>query len=132
MKSLIWLTFGLLTVLWTLLATLSVRASNWLLGAITSGQVTGVPGTAAQAPLPAWLAPWLDPAWLAAPQSLWLAAMDLFVQLAPSSDALMAWIAPLIWAGWALGAAVLLVAALGLHWLVGRLQPATARLDRRS
>ena len=132
MKGFIWLTFALLSAAWTGLAALTVKVSDWLLGTVTSVQAGDALGNAVKQPLPESLEPWINPVWLAAPRELLLEALQMAEQFAPSPDGVMAWIAPLIWTGWALGAAALLAVALGLHWLAGRLQPATARLDFRS
>lgn len=70
--------------------------------------------------------------WLAAPREFLLGTLQMTEQFAPSPEGVMAWIAPLVWTGWALRAAVLLAVALGLHWLAGRLSSATAGLDLRS
>ena len=132
MKGFIWLTFALLSVAWTGLATLTVKVSDWLLGTVTSVQAGDALGNAVKQPLPESLEPWINPVWLAAPRELLLEALQMAEQFAPSPDGVMAWIAPLIWTGWALGAAALLAVALGLHWLAGRVKPATAGLDFRS
>ena len=132
MKTLIWLTFALLSVAWTALAALTVKASDWLLGTVASAQAGEALGNAVMQPLPESLEPWISPVWLAAPREFLLEALQMAEQFVPSPDGVMAWIAPLIWTGWALGAAALLAVALGLHWLAGRLQPAMARFEFRS
>ena len=132
MKAFIWFAFALLSVAWTGLAALTVKASDWLLRTVASVQGGEALGNAVKQPLPEALEPWINPVWLAAPREFLLGALPMAEQFVPSPDGVMAWIAPLIWTGWALGAAVLLAVALGLHWLAGRLQPATAIPDFRS
>ena len=132
MKTFIWFAFALLSVAWTGLAALTVKASDWLLGTVESVQGGEALGNVVKQPLPEALEPWLNPVWLAAPREFLLGALQMAEQFAPSPDGVMAWIAPLVWTGWALGAAALLAVAIVLHWLAGRLPSATAGLDLRS
>ncbi|GLS16648.1 hypothetical protein [Hydrogenophaga electricum] len=127
MKTLIWSLTALLAVLWTGLAVLTHRVTDWLLGTLAAGaldQAAGSVGAPTPPALPDWLAPWLDTATLAAWQAL---AADLLRGLSavlPSGDAVMAWLGPLIGVGWGLGMALLLAVAGVLHWLAGRWNPA--------
>lgn len=122
MKPLIWGVFGLLALCWTGLAAASVEITEWLLTRIGSGQVSDAATAAGQWPVPAWLALWVDPAWVKAMQGAWLGLVQWLGQVLPSGSGLMTWITPLVWTAWALGLLCLLVPAIGLHWLVGRLQ----------
>ena len=123
MKTIIWGVFALLTVCWTALVALSVQVTDWLLGATGSGQVTAAATSVGQWPVPAWAALWVDPTWLQALQAMWIDLVQWLGQIAPSSEGLMGWITPLLWTGWGLGMVCLLVPAIGLHWLVGRVNP---------
>ena len=128
MKTIIWGVFAFLTVCWTALVALSVQLTHWLVGAAGSGQATSAATAVGEWPVPAWAALWVDPAWLQALQAMWLDLVQWLGQVAPSSDGLMGWITPLLWTGWGLGMLGLLVPAIGLHWLVVRLnQPTTLR-----
>lgn len=128
MKTIVWGVFAFLTVCWTALIALSVQLTAWLLNAAGAGQATAAASAASDWPGPAWAALWIDPAWLQALQAMWLDLVQWLGQMAPSSDGLMGWITPLLWTGWGLGMLCLLVAAIGLHWLVGRLnKPSTPR-----
>lgn len=122
MKPLIWGVFGLLALCWTGLAAASVEITEWLLTLAGSGQVTDAATAAGQWPVPAWLALWVDPAWVKTMQGAWLGLVQWLGQVLPSGGGLMAWVTPLVWTAWALGLLCLLVPAIGLHWLVGRLQ----------
>jgi hypothetical protein len=122
MKTLIWVAFLVLAGLWTGLVALTVQVTDWLLGAVASGQATDLATAAGQWPVPAWLALWVDTAWLQGLQAAWVGVG----QVLPSADGLMGWITPLLWTGWALVMVLLLVCAVAGHWLVGRLGAPTA------
>lgn len=121
MKTMVWLAFVILAGLWTGMVALVAQIAEWLLAAMSSGQVTDLTTTAGQWPVPAWLALWVDPAWL---QGLQVAAMELVQwigQLLPAATGLMGWITPVLWIGWALVMLILIVLAVIGHWLVGRM-----------
>lgn len=120
MKALIWVVFAALAAAWTGLAALSVELAEWLLGAAASAPMADAAATVGQAPVPGWLSPWVDPAWVQAAQAFWMDAIAWMELGAPSHSAIMGWITPLVWVGWALGFALLLVLALGGTWLIGR------------
>jgi hypothetical protein len=119
-RAIVWGVFALLAAGWTGLVAISVQITEWLLGMAASGQVGDVATAAGQWPVPAWLALWVDPAWVQALQAAWLGTVQWLGQVLPSGDGLMGWIAPLLWTGWALGLLCLLVPAVALHWLAGR------------
>lgn len=126
MRAIVWGVFALLAAGWTGLVAISVQITEWLLGMAASGQVGDVATAAGQWPVPAWLALWVDPAWVQALQAAWLGTAQWLGQVLPSGDGLMGWIAPLLWTGWALGLLCLLVPAVALHWLVGRFGTSSA------
>ena len=127
MRAIVWGVFALLAAGWTGLVAISVQITEWLLRMAASGQVGDVATAAGQWPVPAWLALWVDPAWVQALQAAWLGTVQWLGQVLPSGDGLMGWIAPLLWTGWALGLLCLLVPAIALHWMAGRFKaPATA------
>ncbi|MBD3893829.1 hypothetical protein [Hydrogenophaga sp.] len=122
MKIAVWLVFFLLAVLWTGLVAISVQATEWLLTAADGAQVGDAVTQAAQWPLPAWLAFWVDPAWVQALQESWLGMVQWLEQVLPGAAGLMGWIAPLMWIGWGLVMLVLLLLALLAHGLIGRMK----------
>lgn len=126
MKPLIWGVFGLLALCWTGLAVASVEITEWLLSMVASGEVTDAATAAGQWPVPEWLAAWINPDWLKAMQQAWLGMVQWLGQALPSSSGLMAWVTPLVWTAWTLGMLCLLVPAIALHWLTGRLKTATS------
>lgn len=134
MKTLIWVVFGLFALCWTGLATASVQVTEWLLSMLASGQATSTASAAAQWQMPDWLSTWIDPTWLAALQTAWIGLVQGLAQVLPNaSGQLVEWVAPLMWTAWALGLLCLLLLALALHWLAGRLQtPATLRQGRNA
>ena len=75
MKAFIWFAFALLSVASTGLAALTVKASDWLLGAVASAQGGEALGNAVKQPLPEALEPWISPVWLAAPREVLLKAL---------------------------------------------------------
>lgn len=131
MKTMIWVAFLVLAGLWTGLVALTVQVTDWLLGAVASGQASDLASAAGQWPVPAWLALWVDTAWLQDLQAAWVGVVQWLGQVLPSADGLMGWITPLLWTGWALVMLLLLACAVAGHWLAGRLgAPAPRHLQR--
>jgi hypothetical protein len=123
MKTLIWSLSALLALGWTGVVWVTHRVSAWLLGAVESGTLKDAGTTVAGLPLPplpGWIAPWFDPAWLADWQAFGASLLGWLGDVLPSGDALMVWIGPLLWIGWGLGLITLLVLAALAHWLAGR------------
>lgn len=123
MKALIWSLTALLALAWTGLVWLTHRVSDWLLGSVETGSLKDA-GTAVAGlplpPLPGWVAPWFDPAWLADWQAFGASLLSWLGGVWPSGDALMAWVGPLLWIGWGMGLITLLLLAGLAHWLTGR------------
>jgi hypothetical protein len=120
MKVLIWFAFLLLAAFWTGLVMLTSQVSEWVLGSMASGQVTELAVSAGQIALPAWLALWIDTAWLKEMQTFGVSLVQWLGQVLPSADGLMTWINPLLWVGWGLGMLLMLVGAAAAHWLLGK------------
>jgi hypothetical protein len=123
MKTLIWSVTVLLALVWSGLAWLTHLLSGWLLSAVEASQLKEASSTLAGLPLPplpAWLSPWFDPAWLADWQAVGASLLGWLGGVLPSSDTLMAWVGPLLWVGWGLGLLSLLALAATGHWLAGR------------
>lgn len=123
MKTLIWSLTALLTALWTGFIAVVHQLTGWLLTAVDAGALQGAAGTVgglALPPVPAWLEPWIDTASIAALQSFVVSLVEWLGVVMPSGDALMAWVGPLLWIGWALVLVPMLAIAGLLHWLVGR------------
>jgi hypothetical protein len=123
MKTLIWSLTALLALMWTGFVAIVHQLTGWLLSAIDSGALQGAAGTVgglSLPPVPAWLEPWVDTAWLSELQSLAVSLVQWLGAVLPSGDALMAWVGPLLWVGWGLVLVPMLAIAALLHWLVGR------------
>jgi len=123
MKTLIWGFTALLVAAWTGFIAIVHQLTGWLLGAVDAGVLQGAAGTVgglALPPLPTWLAPWIDTASLEALQAMVVSLVQWLGAVLPSSDALMAWVGPLLWVGWGLVLVPMLGIAALLHWLVGR------------
>lgn len=123
MRTLIWSLTALMVAAWTGFIALAHQLAGWLLAAIDAGSLQGAAGTVgglALPPVPAWLEPWIDTASLASLQSLAVSLVQWLGAVLPSGDALMAWVGPLLWIGWALVLVPMLAIAGLLHWLVGR------------
>lgn len=128
MKVLIWFAFLLLAAFWTGVVMLTSQVTDWVLGSVQSGQVADLAASAGQVPLPAWLALWVDTAWLKEMQTFGISLVQWLGQVLPSADGLMTWINPLLWFGWGLGILAMLVGAIAAHWLLGKGQGVTSAL----
>jgi hypothetical protein len=128
MKILLWCVFVLLAGLWTGLVALTAQVTEWVLAALGSGQVTDLAQVAGQWPVPAWLALWVDTAWLQALQAALVSGVQWVAQGLPFAAGLLGWITPLLWFVWGLVLCLMLAFAIAGHWLVGRLgAPAVLR-----
>jgi hypothetical protein len=132
MKALIWFAFLLLAAFWTGMVMLTGQVTDWVLGSMQSGQINDLAATAGQVPLPAWLALWVDTAWLKEMQTLGVSLVQWLGQVLPSADGLMTWINPLLWFGWGLGMLVMLIGAVAAHWLLGKGQGVSSALRTAS
>lgn len=124
MKIAIWIVFGLLGLSWTVLAFLAAEATQWAAELIASGAAQDLGRTTAQWSAPAWMALWVDPAWVRSVQEMALWGLQALKDGAPFAGSLMSWFVPLVWFIWAIGLLALLVLAGGVHWLLGRAIPA--------
>lgn len=124
MKPLIWVLTAVLTLVWTGLAWLTHSLSAWLLGTVDAGTLQsagGALGGVPLPPLPPWLAPWFDPAWLADWQAFGAGLLSWLGGVLPSGDALMTWVGPLVWVVWGIGLLSLLALAVAAHVFAARL-----------
>lgn len=125
MKAALWVVFTFLAGLWTALVAASVELIAWAVGAMGSGRVGELASGAADWPVPAWLGLWIDPAWLLALQAGGLGLVQWVAQGSTNLSGVMDWLTPLIWVAWGIVFVVMLLAAMALHWLVGRLNGPT-------
>lgn len=122
MTTLVWTVVAVLAAIWTGMAALLSQLAEWLVAALSSGQAGDVLAKAGQWPVPAWLAPWVDPGWVETAQASVLAGMEWLVGVMPAASSLLGWISPLVWVIWGVGMALLLVTGGGLHWLARHFQ----------
>lgn len=132
MKIVLWIVFAVLALLWTGGAALLAQLAQWSATGLAAGGdtpgavVAGVAGVASTATLPAWLAPWIDPAaWTAAQQALtegWTALSASLPFIGSTVGTALGWLVPVIWTLWALGFVLMLLVAAVAHWAIGRFQ----------
>ncbi len=130
MRWVIWTVLAVLLGLGTAFVALTAAAVGWLAD-VSAANVAATTGRAwgdlvVQMPVPSWLALWVDPAAVKALQASVAWALDHAGELAPWAAQAAGWLVPLLWAAWALLAVLMLLVAIGLHVLVGRVVgPAT-------
>jgi hypothetical protein len=120
MKVAVWIAFGLLAAAWTGGAMLSAELIEWGAAALAAGGAADAARSAAQWPMPAWLAPWVDPAWIEAAghaMASWLAAAGGSLPLLGSA---LGWMLPVVWTVWGLGIVLMAVLAGVAHLLLSR------------
>lgn len=111
MKLILWGAVALIALLWTGAVAVCVEVLQWSAAALASGEAKALADTAAQLPIPAWLAPFVDLAgWRETVTVLagWLQSVS--AALPPLGDSL-GWLVPLAWAVWGVGLIALLVLA---------------------
>lgn len=116
----IWVVVVVLAAFWTGLAALLAQLTDWLSAAMASGAAGSALDQIGQWPVPAWLAPWVDPAWVETMQASVLEWLQWLSVAMPAIGGLMGWISPLVWLLWGLGLVVLLCVGGGLHFLARR------------
>jgi hypothetical protein len=121
MAVLSWIVFGLLALLWTAGAWVTVEATEWIAQALASGTAVQAARDIAALPLPQWVRLWIDPAWFEALQSALQWAFGSLGASLPFAGTAAVWITAAIWIGWGFGLLLLLVAAAAVHVLLRRL-----------
>lgn len=120
MKALVWGVFVVLAALWSGLVAIGGAVLSALAQWLGSGQAGDLASAAAQIPVPAWLALWVDVEWWMAVQSALVDGVAVLGAWLPSLGAVAAWLVPLAWVVWALGLLALLVVAGLAHWGLAR------------
>lgn len=136
MKLLIWVVFAITAALWTLSAWGVASLIEWSLPLLASGDPTQVEAAMRNWAMPAWMSLWVDPLWWQAAQSFALWCVEGLQAMGPVVSTGVSWLVPLVWTGWGLGMAVMLVLAGGLHVLLNTsaqraMLPIAAQLLRR-
>ena len=123
MKLVLWLSFGLLALLWTGGAALVAGVTEWAAQLLASGGVVDWTRAAANVPVPAWIALWVDPQAVRFAQEAAQWALEVLGSMSaalPTAGQLIGWLVPLVWLLWGLGLLLLLGLAAGAHWWLGR------------
>jgi len=124
MKTLTWAVVAVLGLLWTGFMGAAGQLSAWLAEVVAQVGWPQAMSQAGQWPVPAWLAAWLDPAWLQPLQALWAQVFDWLGSAWPAASGmagtLLSWLVPVLWVVWGLGLAMLIALAALLHWLLAR------------
>lgn len=123
MKLLVWSVFAVLALLWTVTAWIVARLAG--AAAVAVREQGGMPASTENPwnwQVPAELASWIDPAILLYLQQMMSWSLEGLRDALPLFGALLGWIVPLTWIGWALGMLLMLAAAAFAHWLAGRAQ----------
>jgi hypothetical protein len=123
MKVVVWIFFAVLAGLWTLGAVAATGFSQWMADFVSSGNAAELGRSAAQWPVPAWLAVWVDPLWVRAAQQALLAGTQMLRDVLPWVGSALGWLVPAVWIFWGAGICLLLLLAGLAHWLLGRLSP---------
>jgi hypothetical protein len=113
MRKIIWAGFIFLALLWTGAVALFVELVEWSAHALASGDGgAAIADSIASAPIPDWLAPWVDLSgwreWLQAITQ----ALEWISGILPVAGQSLAWVVPVIWAVWAVGLLGMLVITL--------------------
>lgn len=127
MKIIIWLLCFVLAALWTGLVAAAVGLTEWIAYGLASGQLEDLATWAAKWPIPEWIPAWIDPMWVQATQPALTALLEVLGDVVPYFSAAVAWLVPLMWAGWTLGILLLLLIAGAAHWSIGRIRHLSPR-----
>lgn len=120
MTLLIWTVFAVLALLWTGGAWASAALVQWSADLMASGQAVELGRAVSSWPVPAWAVWFVDIALVHAMIDGIVWGLEMLQSVAPWAATAVGWLVPVVWFGWALGLLVLLVIAVGLHWLVRR------------
>jgi hypothetical protein len=126
MKIALWSVVGLLGAIWTGGALMAAALTRWGADLVASGGVSELDRSAAQWPVPAWLAPWVDTASIQAVQQAFLWSIDALGHVLPWMGSVVGLLLPFVWVLWGLGVVALLVLAGFTHLLLGRVRPLQA------
>lgn len=119
MKTIIWSLFILILSIWTGMTLLTVHLVDWIVQTFGSTLPTDFGAVLGTIPVPPWLAVWIDPVWIQSIQPSLIGLIEGITQTVPYFASAIAWLSPLIWAIWGLGALALLIFAIAGHWLLG-------------
>ncbi len=120
MIALAWSVFAFLAVLWTAGTWIVTQFVAWGAQVLGTGRLPQVGYEPADWPLPEWLRIWMDPAWIAALQTVARDTLEAVAPMLPLAGSALGWVIPLVWFVWGLGFLGLLACAVLAHVLVRR------------
>lgn len=124
MKTIIWILFFVTLAAWTGMTAITVHVVDWVAHKSGTALQNDLSTVLDATTLPSWLALWIDPTWLESIHAGLVATNEGVRQIMPWLAAGMAWLSPLLWTVWALGAlSLLIITAIG-HRLLGSFFPA--------
>jgi len=121
MKTLVWILFALLSLLWTGGAWVLARLGAWAAGLAATGGTVDWVGKVAESPPMLMLARWLDAVWYQRVQDTMISLLQGLGETLPMLGSALTWLAPLTWIAWGFGMLILLLLAGGAHLLLGRM-----------
>ncbi len=123
MRWLIWVVFSLGMLLWTMTVLIGTKVLGWIAGLSSQGHDASAVAQAVQSfPWPAWLALWVDPAWLEQLAQAVAHSWAWLTTILPVFTTLVGWLVPIVWFVWGLVSLAMLALAVLLHVLAGRAQ----------
>lgn len=118
MKTVIWIVFVGVALLWTGTAALLAELVQWSARGLAAVDGASIGSAAVTAPMPSWLGPWLDPASWSALQQAAAGTLAGVMAALPTVGSAVGWLVPAVWLTWGLGLLTLLgVTALALFML---------------
>ena len=117
----LWAVFAVGALCWTLGALATSAFLHWSAGLLAAGDTVPLSQSLAGMPIPAWLTYWVDVQALHATLDGIVWTLESAQRTLPWLATVLHWLQPLTWLLWALGVAVILLAALGTQMLVRRL-----------
>ena len=124
MKALIWAIAALLALVWSVGIAMLSTVSGWLAG--SADKALGGVREVGNLTLPPWLDVWLDPAWRDGLQAFVAWGAGALAWITPWIGPVLEWVAPLLWVFWGIGIVILLLAAAGTQFVIGKIRPARA------
>lgn len=121
-RTLVWSGLTLAALVLTALAWISATVVEWAAAWVSAGGLKAAGEAAADMPLPDWVGWWLDPAAVQALQALLKDVLAMSGQALPMLGQGLGWLEWLVWGFWALVMALLLLAGLKAHLLIGASQ----------
>jgi len=121
MKTLVWILFALLSLLWTGGAWVLARLGAWTADLAAAGGTVDWVGKVAESPPMLLLAKWLSAATYQHVQDAMIVLLQGLGEGLPLLGSAMTWLAPVTWIIWGFGMLILLLLAGGAHLMLGRM-----------